>query len=107
MTTLVFVAGFALAGALPDALDGFIRIHLTDTYQPGLQRRPGGDLGGAPGGVRASRLYLLVAGLAALPLVSAPALLRLARRRTTPEGRARDVALVAATAGELAGLAWS
>jgi hypothetical protein len=106
VTTLVFVAGFAVAGALPEALDGFIRIHLTETYQPGFADDPEAtweDTREAYG----AAVYLFVAGLVALPLVAVPGLLRLARRRTTPEGRARDVALVAAAAGELIGLAWS
>lgn len=105
-TTLVFVAGFALAGALPEALDGFVRIHLTATYQPGLTD----NLEVAWQAVREAygfATYPFLAGLAALPLVTLPSLRRLARRRAGPSQRAGDVALAAATAGELVGLVWS
>jgi hypothetical protein len=106
LTTLVFVVGFVLAGALPEALDGFIRIHLRDTYQPGISDDPESTWE-AFHEAYGFATYLLVAGLAAMLLVALPGLLRLARRRTTPEGRARDVALVALAAGEVVGLAWS
>lgn len=106
LTTLVFVAGFAVAGALPEALDGFIRIHLTATYQPGLTE----ELEETWEAFREAygfATWPLLAGLVALPLVMLPGAWRLARRRPRPGSRAGDVALVAATAGELAGLVWS
>lgn len=106
VTTLVFVVGFALAGALPEALDGFIRIHLTATYQPGLTE----DLEAtweAFAEAFGFATYPLLAGLVALPLVTLPSLWRLAGRRADPSQRTGDVALVAATAGEIVGLVWS
>ena len=106
VTTLVFVAGFALAGALPEALDGFIRIHLTATYQPGLTD----DLEATREAFVEAYGFAtrpVLAGLVALPLVTLPALWRLAARRTDARQRACDVALAAATAGEVVGLAWS
>jgi MFS family permease len=106
LTSLVFVVGFALAGALPEALDGFVRIHLRYTYQPGLSDDPE-NTWKAFEEAYGFATYLLLAGLAALILVALPGLLRLVRRRTTPEGRARDVGLVALAAGEAVGLAWS
>lgn len=106
VTTLVFVLGFVVAGALPDALDGFIRIHLTDTYQPGFDNDPDAAWTSLRQAYGLS-IHLIVAGLVALPLVAAPGLVRLVRRATTPHRRAADVALVAATVGEMVGLAWS
>lgn len=106
VTTLVFVAGFAIAGALPEALDGFIRIHLTATYQPGLDE----DLEKtweAFGEAYGFATYPFLAGLVALPLVALEGLWRLVRRRASSAAGPGDVALVAAAAGELAGLAWS
>lgn len=105
VTTLVFVVGFALAGALPEALDGFIRIHLTATYQPGLAENLE-VAWEAVGEAYGFATYPLLAGLVALPVVTLPSLWRLVRRVDSPD-RAGDVALVAATAGELAGLVWS
>lgn len=106
LTTLVFVAGFAAAGALTEALDGFVRIHLTATYQPGLTEELD-ETWEAFAEAFGFATYPFVAGLALLPLVALPGLWRLARRRTDPARRVGDVALVAATAGELAGLWWS
>ena len=106
LTTLVFVAGFAVAGALPEALDGFIRIHLTSTYQPGVDDDPEA-VWEALREAYDFATYPFVVGLVALPLVALPSAWRLARRRTGDPQRAGDVALMAATVGELAGLAWS
>ncbi len=106
VTTLVFVAGFAIAGALPEALDGFIRIHLTATYQPGFDDDPEA-VWEALREAYDFATYPFAVGLVALPIATLPSAWRLARRRTPDPQRAGDVALVAAVAGELAGLAWS
>jgi hypothetical protein len=106
LTTLVFVIGFAVVGALPEALDGFVRIHLTATYQPGLSD----DVQSTWEALREAfgfATHLVIAGLVALPLVALPGLVRLVRHRSEPPERVADVALVAATAGELVGLVWS
>lgn len=102
-TTLVFVVCFALAGALPDALDGFIRIHLTDTYQPGIGDDPQ-LVWEATREAYGFATYPFLVGLAALPLVALPGAWRLVRRTA---GRRADVALVALAAGEVVGLVWS
>ncbi|NPD03354.1 hypothetical protein HN031_01480 [Nocardioides sp. zg-1308] len=106
LTTLVFVAGFALAGALPEALDGFIRIHLTATYQPGLTEE-WDETWEAFRIAFGFATYPFLAGLVLLPLVTVPSAWRLVRRSTRLPDRTGDVALVAATAGEVAGLVWS
>ena len=106
LTTLVFVVGFAVVGALPEALDGFIRIHLTATYQPGLDEDPEATWE-AFREAFGFATYPFLAGLVALPLVTLPALWRLARTRPRYPERPGDVALVAATAGALAGAMWS
>ena len=106
VTTLVFVVGFAVVGALPEALDGFIRIHLTDTYQPGINEQPA-VVWEAVREAYGFATYPFVAGLVALPLAALTGVLRLMRRRADFSRRAGVVALVAAAAGELAGLAWS
>lgn len=108
LTTLVFVTGFAIAGALPEALDGFIRIHLTATYQPGFDDDPEA-VWEALREAYGFATYPFLAGLVALPLVTLPGLWRLVRRRASSSSSrgAGDVALVAATVGEVAGLAWS
>ncbi|MEI2714568.1 MAG: glycosyltransferase family 39 protein [Nocardioides sp.] len=102
-TTLAFVAYFLVVGALPEALDGFIRIHLAYTRQPGF-----GDDDGRIWEQTLNMLgmstYILIAGLIALPLVTLVMLIQ-ARLRRELDWNARF--LIAATLGEIAGLAWS
>ncbi len=102
----LFVAYFAGVHALPDALDGFVRIHIADTYQPGFSSDPAAAWAGTLLGLRAWT-YLVVAGLALLPAWAVHRLLRLLRGRGDDEQRQQDVFLVAAAAGEIAGLVWS
>lgn len=104
--TALFVAYFAAAGALPEALDGFIRIHIADTYQPGFSSDPAMAWAGTLQGLH-EWTYLVVAGLVLLPAWAAHRVVRLLRGQGDDEQRLQDVFLVAAAVGEIAGLVWT
>jgi hypothetical protein len=92
---------FVLVGAVDEFLDGFVRIHLSYTYQPGLyddlERQWEGILLGF-----GTSVHFVIAGIVLLVLL-APAELALPGRRESDVSRTR-VAFAIAT---VVGLAWS
>ena len=101
VATGLMTAYFAAVGALDDFLDGFVRIHLGYTYQPGLYDDLERQWEGIIEGFDAS-LRFVVAGLALLVLL-APLELALRRRRESGLVPMR-VAYAVAT---VVGLVWS
>ena len=99
--TVLITAGFALAGALQEFLEGFVLINQRYTHQSGLLAVPGETIGFLFEGFGAS-LLLIVAGLVAV-VVFAVLGCREAFRSREP----RDLALVGIGAAALAGSVWS
>jgi hypothetical protein len=101
VATALIVGYFAAVGALTAFLDGFVRIHLRYTYQPGLYDDLERQWAGIVEGFGVS-LSFVIAGLALLVLLAVRNLASAERRRDRL-GRAQ-VAFAAAT---LLALAWS
>ena len=101
VATALMVLYFVLVGAVDDFLDGFVRIHLAYTYQPGLYDDLENQWEGIVEGFGRS-LDFVLAGLVLLVLL-APLELALRRRRTSEQARTR-VAFAVAT---VVGVAWS
>jgi Dolichyl-phosphate-mannose-protein mannosyltransferase len=99
--TVIITAGFALAGALQEFLDGFVLINRRYTEQSGLLAAPGDTIGFLSEGFGAS-LLLIAAGLVAVMVFAA-----LRGKDAFRDRQARDLALVGIGAAALAGTIWS
>lgn len=103
VVTAAFVAYFAAVGALPDALDGFVRIHMSYTEQPSFSEG-GSEIWEATEEAFGHSTWVLIGGLAALALLGVVHLVRLLARRPVAWPHRM---LIAAAFGEAAGCAWS
>lgn len=99
--TAIITAGFALAGALQEFLDGFVLINQRYTQQSGLLAAPGETIGFLFEGFGAS-LLLITAGLVAVIVLAA-----LRGKDAFRAREARDLALVGIGAAAVAGITWS
>ncbi len=99
VTTAAFAGYFAVVGALRDALDGFVVIHLHYTSQSGIADDPAQVWGDLIEAFRVST-YVLCAGLGAA--LAAPPVLWMLRRRTTV-----DRSFLVFSVATLAGILWS
>ena len=99
--TVVITAGFALAGAMTEFLDGFVLINRRYTQQSGLIAEPRETVVFLVEGFGAS-LVLILAGLLAVIVIAA-----MRRKEAFRSRGARDLTLVGIGAAALAGIVWS
>ena len=99
--TALISAGFALAGAFSEFLDGFVLINQQYTRQRGLVADFTETVSFLYEGFGAS-FVLILAGLVAVVVVAA-----MRRKEAFRDRQARDLALVAIGASTVAGLVWS